>query len=142
MRWAVAVTLLAVTACVPTDWTPVHSQAKAALDACAAQHRGQRLATIDCAAPKVRATYAAAGYPHMDLIDAQWVQLAAIAEKEDQGRVTPAEARGLIADLDMRIRSETSRRDDAVQLRRKAAFNNMADGPTLCVPSGNMLRCW
>lgn len=139
-RVAFAVALL-IAGCVRPDWAPVHQQASALSDACARQH-AQRVAAVACATPKVRAAYAAAGWPHMDLIDAHWIQLAAIAEKEDRGTVTRTEARGLVAELDVRTQAEISRREEAVRLRRAAAFNSAAESPTMCVPSGTMLRCW
>jgi hypothetical protein len=83
---------------------------------CEARHRRGELKTLGvverCAAPRVRAVYAEAGYPYMDLIQFAEETRVAGAEKVDEGAINEAEYDRQRLVLRDRLAEEIRRRND------------------------------
>jgi|HubBroStandDraft_1064217.scaffolds.fasta_scaffold116431_4 hypothetical protein len=69
----------------------------------------------NCANGGVADSLAAAGYPHMDLIQVMVAEELAVAERVDRKKITPIEARAQVTELMSRISTEIRARNLAAE---------------------------
>lgn len=125
--------------------------------------------SVRCSNDRVRQVIAESGYPYMDLVDLQLAYRLAVAQREDEGKITHEEVGLLIAELNVQLENEARRRamvayqvDQHQQQAQQAAWQNaismMNDNlqreadrnaltapttmpPITCQQFGNMIQC-
>lgn len=98
-----AATALLVGACAAApSWSAIDQQAFTIRAACERQHENgliaSALATEQCANPRIRALYAGAGYPQLDVLDQYLARREAIAAAVDRQTIAAAEGHVKLAE--------------------------------------------
>ena len=136
MKYLSLIATLALVSCAQTDWKSIQAEADKIQAGCREQRlRGalpDRAASVRCATPHILSLYQRADYPYMDLLSFQRAQQLVIAERQDRGEITEAQAEAARMELNLRLYSEVEQRN-----QRRAA-----NSPVICQPVGATIMCF
>lgn len=120
--------LLGACAAAP-DWATIDRQAATLRAACERQHDNglipSALATEQCANPRIRALYAGAGYPQLDVLDTYLARREAIAAAIDRQSIARADGPVKLAE------AQTEQNDALRQRGADPIVLDIAPAPTL-----------
>jgi hypothetical protein len=145
--------LVVLAGCADADWNRLEAKRNQIQIACYEKRNAGKINSwadaVRCATPDIERLYAAAGWPHMDLLKYERAQYLSIADQMDRGMMTHAQADAAFAEVNMKVNSEMSRRAAAEQANRAAmfsAFQAVNSAPTpqpmTCTTTGSFTRCY
>lgn len=125
----IATALLLGACAAPPDWSAIDRQAATLRAACERQHDNgliaSALATEQCANPRIRALYAGAGYPQLDVLDTYLARREAIAAAIDRQTIARADGPVKLAE------AQTEQNDALRQRGLDPIVLDVAPAPTL-----------
>jgi hypothetical protein len=127
--------------CAP-NWQAIAQRSNQTRKSCEAElasgNLKNHLEVEQCANPSIRADYAAAGDPDMDLVDEYLTRREAIAAQLDRGAIPVTEAAAERASAAATANSEAERRETGRAARAAAIMSTM---PVTCTKFGAVTTC-